>query len=506
MRLLINMSRTFRQKYQEFLHNSDEGIKELEDGILISLSSMSDFFESQEPAQQLIAKPDKFVTKLEEAVGKVKGEPTPVGISDIEPKSVGEIDPRDNGKLRKVRGYISETTSVEEMISLASFRCRSCGTLTEAHQDSQELTEPRQCSGCEREGPFEVVPNESEYIQYQEATFISDEPSEEGSTEIEIYREGEIVGSLNKGDFVNVTGIVSSDVNSDRTTELEMEVLNTELLEISDIYDISERYYPQESDLLDFITRSRYILASSDSLDETNVKTKIITPLISLLGWNIYSDEVELEYTVDMGNGSSRVDYVLKEDGRVRVCVEAKGQSNRYSSHEGQITSYMRQTGADWGLLTNGEHYQLFKSLDTEAPDEEMVVDCELEALSARLDKLEAIAKDEISDMDIDGAIKTEIVDESIVVDENDGAETEEFDIEVIESGTSQPQRDRIKGIKEAIEEAEDEDTGKSYIDDIITVACEKGGMSEEKAREELENLRHRGEVIQPEEDYYRLV
>jgi len=84
--------------------------------------------------------------------------------------------------------------------------------------------------------------------------------------------------------------------------------------------------------------------------------------------------------------------------------------------------------------------------------------------------------------------------------------ETGEFDIDVIESGTSQTQRDRIKGIKEIISVvSDDSDDGKAPMDEIVELA-EEHEMSPEKAREEIDSLRRRGELIEPEKDHFRLV
>ncbi|MFP4174522.1 MAG: minichromosome maintenance protein MCM [Halobacteriales archaeon] len=84
--------------------------------------------------------------------------------------------------------------------------------------------------------------------------------------------------------------------------------------------------------------------------------------------------------------------------------------------------------------------------------------------------------------------------------------ETGEFDIDVIESGTSQTQRDRIKGIKEIISVVcDDSDDGKASLEEIIELA-EEHDMSPEKTREEIDDLRRRGELIEPEKDHFRLV
>lgn len=107
-------------------------------------------------------------------------------------------------------------------------------------------------------------------------------------------------------------------------------------------------------------------------MDEQNTKRKVIEPLIELLGWNILSTDVELEYSVQMGSGTKKVDYALKLEDTPVVFVEAKGCDTPLDqSHEDQLKSYMRQVGVDWGLLSNGRSFEIFRrDLSSNRPKE----------------------------------------------------------------------------------------------------------------------------------------
>jgi len=322
---------------------------------------------------------------------------------------------------------------------------------------------------------------------------FSDEPDGLRS-ELEFYTQGDVIGSISQGDFITATGIIEGDVNNDKTTELKIRILNVDSLKTRGVYDISEKYYPYEPDLVDFITRSQYILATQGDLDETNVKTKIITPFLSLLGWNIYSDEVELECAVDMGSGSKRVDYVLKDSGRVKVCVEAKGSRHPVrENHQSQVTSYMRQTGANWGLLSTGYHYQLFKSVGDDVPEEELVVDCKLDGVANEIQKFEGISKNDVSELGIGSTIETRIISEN---DEVIDVET----IEYIPPSESKECRARIKHI---VKEVEHERTGKSWVSDIESVAREEMYISAGQVEMILEELCEEGELERVSDGYY---
>jgi hypothetical protein len=114
--------------------------------------------------------------------------------------------------------------------------------------------------------------------------------------------------------------------------------------------------------LREYSKQSVSLIEKSPQMDEENTKRKIIEPLIELLGWDILSADVELEYSVQMGSTPKKVDYALKREGTPVVFVEAKGcDTSLKESHEDQLTSYMRQVGVDWGLLSNGRRFKIFR-------------------------------------------------------------------------------------------------------------------------------------------------
>jgi replicative DNA helicase Mcm len=81
--------------------------------------------------------------------------------------------------------------------------------------------------------------------------------------------------------------------------------------------------------------------------------------------------------------------------------------------------------------------------------------------------------------------------------------ETNEFDADMIEAGTSKSQRDRIKSLKKIIEELEDEYEEGAPYDEIIAMAQENG-TDRDKAEHEIEKLKQRGEVYEPSQGHLR--
>jgi len=135
-------------------------------------------------------------------------------------------------------------------------------------------------------------------------------------------------------------------------------------------------------DLSTYVDRSASLIAESPQMDEQNTKRKVIEPFIELLEWDILSTAVELEYSVQMGAGTKKVDYALKLEDTPVVFVEAKGCDTSLSSqHVDQLTSYMRQVGVDWGLLTNGRQFKIFRrDFSSNRPREILLAEFPLEA------------------------------------------------------------------------------------------------------------------------------
>lgn len=81
-----------------------------------------------------------------------------------------------------------------------------------------------------------------------------------------------------------------------------------------------------------------------------------------------------------MGRGTKKVDYALKLEDAPVVFVEAKGCDTPIDGHESQLTSYMRQIGVDWGLLSNGRRFKIFRrDHESSKPNEIQLADFTIE-------------------------------------------------------------------------------------------------------------------------------
>ena len=115
------------------------------------------------------------------------------------------------GKLISVSGIVRKATDVRPKITEAAFECQRCGTMTYIPQSDGNFQEPHECQGCERQGPFRVNFDQSEFIDAQKVRVQeSPEGLRGGETpqSIDINIEDDITGEVTAGDHVTVTGVL----------------------------------------------------------------------------------------------------------------------------------------------------------------------------------------------------------------------------------------------------------------------------------------------------------
>ncbi|WP_276258258.1 LAGLIDADG family homing endonuclease [Haloglomus litoreum] len=123
---------------------------------------------------------------------------------------IRDIRERHHGNLIAVQGTVNKATSVRPKLQEAAFECQRCGTLSYIPQHSG-FTEPHQCEGCERQGPFNINFEQSEFVDAQTLRVQeSPEGLRGGQTPeaIDVNIEDDITGEVTAGDHVRVTGIL----------------------------------------------------------------------------------------------------------------------------------------------------------------------------------------------------------------------------------------------------------------------------------------------------------
>jgi len=78
-----------------------------------------------------------------------------------------------------------------------------------------------------------------------------------------------------------------------------------------------------------------------------------------------------------------------------------------------------------------------------------------------------------------------------------------EFDADIMETGTSSSQRDRIRNLEQLIDEIASEYEDGAPVDEVVARADEVG-ITQSKAEHEIDKLKQKGEVYEPETDHLR--
>ncbi|QLG47914.1 minichromosome maintenance protein MCM [Natrinema halophilum] len=128
----------------------------------------------------------------------------------------GEFSPSEHlGDYRSIRGEITKATDVYPKIEEAAFECQLCGTLTRVPQSDGDFQEPHECQGCERQGPFRVNFDQSEFIDAQKLRIkVPPELADGAGQKIDAFVEDDIAGTATIGDRVIVSGTIRFEQDS----------------------------------------------------------------------------------------------------------------------------------------------------------------------------------------------------------------------------------------------------------------------------------------------------
>ncbi len=108
--------------------------------------------------------------------------------------SISDLTHEHIGDLVGISGQIDKVTKVKPNLVEAHWECQRCGTPSKVPQGHTEVQEPHECQGCERQGPFALVPEESEWIDRRKLK-LGELPAERTSSQGQhrpVYVEGDL--------------------------------------------------------------------------------------------------------------------------------------------------------------------------------------------------------------------------------------------------------------------------------------------------------------------------
>jgi len=137
-------------------------------------------------------------------------------------KKVDEIRNDDVDRLISIDGQISKATAVRPVVKEAAYECTRCGIITRMPVEN-ELQEPHECQGCERQGPFtfdyhKSVVRDHQLIRVTQPPEEATNSSQDGG-DIDAHVEGDLVGYADAGERADVSGVLKADTgDNDKPT------------------------------------------------------------------------------------------------------------------------------------------------------------------------------------------------------------------------------------------------------------------------------------------------
>ena len=106
------------------------------------------------------------------------------------------------------------------------------------------------------------------------------------------------------------------------------------------------------------------------SKNEIRTRVVLIDPVLRALGWEVSALE---DVDVEFGPQAKRVDYaLLGTTGKPLVLIEAKKLDEELTSKRTQMLTYCTEVGVRYGVLTDGNCWELYDIWQTKSLDERM--------------------------------------------------------------------------------------------------------------------------------------
>ena len=117
-------------------------------------------------------------------------------------------------KLIAIDGIMVRASAIRPMLKVATFKCSTCGAKYRIPQESSRITPPDRCARCmSKKSRFELIPEESEYIDFQ-LVGVQEKPEDLPPGQlpriIDVGLKGDIVDVARPGDRVIITGILQA--------------------------------------------------------------------------------------------------------------------------------------------------------------------------------------------------------------------------------------------------------------------------------------------------------
>lgn len=196
-------------------------------------------------AEEVINNPDEAIKACEKAIRNME---LPIDLPSVKinvrfqnlPSThkflIRELRSNNVGKLISVEGIVRKSTDVRPKLVIGAFECQVCGNINRIPQDGDKLKQPYLCDSCERKGPFNLLIDESVFIDSQKILIqesLEDLRGGEHPQQLTVYLEDDLTGKIFPGDRIEVVGILRTRRNKKtRVFDIFMEANSFKPIEI----------------------------------------------------------------------------------------------------------------------------------------------------------------------------------------------------------------------------------------------------------------------------------
>jgi DNA-directed RNA polymerase subunit RPC12/RpoP len=339
---------------------------------------------NSEWSRTLRSNPDAFLRAFEQALttypaippyGQVsfydgttnRADPPFIRLTDVPFETPIAEAPNRVGELVRVIGYVESLDDPEVRVAKAVYECSHCEHTHRMTVIGPESVSLSACPECGFKDGYQFDGLRSQMMDAQKGRIHPLDVTEDTTVDIELQHS--LIDSVSLYEPVALTGQMYVEGETHQRSQLCLLVNNIEStdrtvhrpnVEAAETYLSAHVAEPEHftADLREWMLRSTTVL-STQSLTEEEAQAKIITPLLHKLGWNVYSNNVRIEYSEPGGGGT--VDYMLTDgSNRPLIPIEAKAPNIDLGSAVDQLERYMQRFSCEIGLLANGREYRLY--------------------------------------------------------------------------------------------------------------------------------------------------
>jgi replicative DNA helicase Mcm len=206
----------YQENYQYEIEELVEDYPDEQRSLLVDYMELYGF--DSNLAEDFLAEPSQMIEYAEEALRQYSAQDgVKLGRAHVrlynlpQTTNLREVSSRHLNELIQVLGRVESSSRIESALVEGAFECQRCGTMTYIPQTVQDRSEPAECQGCERKGPFRLNQDRSEYVDRQTVRVEQRIQGTGDDTDVEsvvVVLEDDLAGSVSLGDSVRVAGLV----------------------------------------------------------------------------------------------------------------------------------------------------------------------------------------------------------------------------------------------------------------------------------------------------------